>query len=59
MNMRILQKEMRIGAKIKINSYALATYCDTIFSSVSQQELDVMADDPIFLTSVWQEGDVL
>lgn len=40
--------------KIKINSYA-RTYCDTI-SSVSQQELDVMADDPIFLTSIWQEG---
>lgn len=40
--------------KIRVNSYA-RTYCDSV-SSISLQELGIMADDPIFLTSIWQEG---
>ncbi len=40
--------------RIKVNSYA-RTFCDTL-SSISLQELSAMADAPVFLTSIWQEG---
>ncbi len=41
--------------EIKINSYA-RIYCDSAYA-ITEQELSRMPDDPLVLTSIWQEGD--